>query len=289
MKKVNLNFVSPLEYLFGGKSVRLEVTNWGQFKGAFQPFVDIIDYFQTFASPYKHQKYEVGFDGIKGDYAKDAAQPARGAVNILKGIRDLMLVVGMPLIKGIVGAVNRSNGIEEPKDSKHEVKANAAVLGLSFVIHALGTICKGAFQLATTPITWLVKMPLRYAMTKWKGHAGFGENEEVQELVKEGMRMEKEKAAMTEVPESSNVNQQLDRLSDIYNSKLTQGMALGQPMTQSEGLWISEINTNSYSRGNEPRTFTDLDKKYSIIKSTDTGAAKPATADDENTSTPFIQ
>jgi len=49
MKKVNLNFVSPLEYLFGGKSVRLEVTNWGQFKGAFQPFVDIIDYFQTFA------------------------------------------------------------------------------------------------------------------------------------------------------------------------------------------------------------------------------------------------
>ena len=123
-----------------------------QIKGSFQPLADMKkDLVDTF-EPYRSDWYA----------ERDAKQPLAGLFNFFKGIGyilgSLLLFIALPLYS--IPQKNR------PEDVGYFFALGGRyVFALSWFIDGVLSVIRGATQLVTTPLTWLIKIPLRKGIT----------------------------------------------------------------------------------------------------------------------------
>lgn len=132
-------------YLFGYTELFQPNTLTDQFKGSVQPLADIgKDFIDTF-KPYRRP----------GQALRDFLQPLYGLGNVFKGLAYILLLVPLFLIGLVVVAFKAD-------DIAHYFKL--VLKGLSYLttwfIDGIFSVIRGALQIATTPLTWFVKMLL---------------------------------------------------------------------------------------------------------------------------------
>ncbi len=151
MRRLGYRHLSIDQFLFWPeKRIKLvykkEIRAADQMKGAFQPLRDMLkDVVDTF-KPYR----SVWF--VK----RDARQPIDGLENILKGIFELIVSPLLFLLCPIYYAFRA----ESLKDYGAKV-GTLWLQSLSWFIHGVLSVLRGATQIAATPLTWLIKIPLR--------------------------------------------------------------------------------------------------------------------------------
>lgn len=143
-----------------------------QIVGSFQPLADMLkDAVDTF------KPYKAGYQA-KRDYF----QPLRGLGNIARGMASL-------LCAPLVFLVNTVKSYSSPDRATffQNMKLNFSRT-TSWMLDGIASLIRGVTQIATTPLTWLIKMPLRGLITLFKGRPLFEERASVQRLVQEGNR-----------------------------------------------------------------------------------------------------
>ncbi len=144
---------------------------WQQLLGGLQPIADmgkdVVDTFKPYKSFY---------------YAKrDFLQPIRGLVNIARGIG---ILVGAPMI--FLGNMVRYTFFS------HSFSGFASNTALNFhrtaswLLDGASSLFRAATQIATTPLTWFLKMPLRGLITAIKGRQSIQQTSSVKKLVAQG-------------------------------------------------------------------------------------------------------
>lgn len=142
-----------------------------QIIGSFQPLADMLkDTVDTF-KPYK-SAYQI---------KQDFRQPIRGLGNIVRGVANL---VGAPLV--FIGNTFRylffSHSLQ---DFSYNMRLNF-LRSSSWLLDGISSLIRGITQIATTPLTWLIKMPLRGLITLFKGRPNFENGSGVRRLIREG-------------------------------------------------------------------------------------------------------
>lgn len=120
-------------------------------RGAFQPLADMWKDVKDTAKPYR----------TKSAIRNDALQPIYGVGHILKGCAYLVLAVPLFLIN-LVRYATKVNSFSQ------WVEVGLVFNGIrsfAWLIDGVLSIIRGATQLATTPLTWFIKMPLRGIIT----------------------------------------------------------------------------------------------------------------------------
>ncbi len=143
-----------------------------QVLGGLQPIVDVgKDFIDTF-KPYKSIYH------IKRDFM----QPISGIGNIAKGIVNL---IGAP-IYFVFELVNWNIVSSTPLNLY--TAAWFGVRALSWLLEGAFSLARGITQIAATPLTWFIKMPVRELVTLIKGAPKMEENKGIQRLVADGKR-----------------------------------------------------------------------------------------------------
>jgi hypothetical protein len=129
-----------------------EITLHTQIKGSFQPLADMgKDLVDTF-KPYRSNWYA----------KRDAKQPLYGTYNFFKGIvyifASLLLLIIFPIY--CLSEKTRPKGY-----GYFSTLGGSYVFALSWFIDGILSIVRGATKIATTPLTWFIKMPLRGIMS----------------------------------------------------------------------------------------------------------------------------
>lgn len=143
----------------------------GQTLGSLQPIVDMGNDFVNTFQPYKSAR-QVG---------RDFLQPIRGIGNIAKGIVN---IIAAPLLF-IINPIRYAFISGTFKKFKQNVSLNSQRT-ISWLLNGISSIFRGVTQIATTPLTWSLKMPLRGLITAFKGVQKIEENKGVQRLVQAG-------------------------------------------------------------------------------------------------------
>lgn len=162
-------------------------------ENTFKPFLHLLqDIPRTFA-PYRQnsEKFSIG-NLIKDQNYRDQnvlgdlAQPARGLVNIGKGVWRiargavkllLPVFIGLCVYKMLTSPkyIDHSNA-DYDNDTYSQPSFWLAFKGegkklLYDFTNGLGILLRGALQLATTPLTWLFRIPIRLARTAWENRS----------------------------------------------------------------------------------------------------------------------
>jgi len=123
-------------------------------------------------------------------YIRDAAQPAIGALNILKGAASIALsplVLVGNFILDSVKAVYASVATDKSASSIRRKFARNSIVNLmrtaSWIADGITSVIRGATQVIFTPLTWFVKIPLRGIITAIKGTPKIEENPGIQKLL----------------------------------------------------------------------------------------------------------
>jgi hypothetical protein len=125
--------------------------------GGFHPFMEIGKDIIDTVKPYKSKFY----------IARDALQPIRGIGNTLKGIFN---IVTSPILMGIDTINNCYTSIRYGNfDYLKRKMSFDAQRHLGGFIDGIGSTIRGISQIATTPLTWFVRMPLRGIITAVRG------------------------------------------------------------------------------------------------------------------------
>lgn len=153
--KINGGFESLFEYSSGKHAVIKKIRRFNtnprniyldQYIGSFQPIVSIGNDFLNTVGRYKSMKDMVG----------DVTQPIEGFVNLFKGLK---LVVCLPFMLAFFTRDNRNYPYFQ------ETTLKELAFSGSWLIHGVMTALRGITQIATTPFTWIVKIPLRAVIT----------------------------------------------------------------------------------------------------------------------------
>lgn len=148
-----------------------------QFLGPFQTFLDVKKDLTNTFKPYKSSYY----------LKKDAMQPLYGVTNLLKG---LVYIVAAPLTllfnlfirepyRTIKSFISLSSALTH---YFHNTKINV-LRTMSWLLDGSLNVIRGVTQIATTPLTWLIKIPMRELITTIKGAPTIEENNAVKNLV----------------------------------------------------------------------------------------------------------
>ncbi len=148
-----------------------------EFLGAFHPWLSMAKDVVDTIKPYKS-----GFH-----VWRDLIQPIRGIGNIIKGAAYLPTTIGLFVFEFFRGIVY---GI-----AKQDLNIFKSLMQLAFVrvssglLDGVNNLIRGVLQIATTPLTWIFRMPLRGIITSQKGWPTFEETQyknalKLEELVK---------------------------------------------------------------------------------------------------------
>lgn len=139
-----------------------------QFIGALQPIFDSSrDFLKTF-QPYRSRFHIL----------KDLLQPLHGLANMLHGLATITFAVGWFFL---YGAYILSKKLYSPHSVKNYFAATVAPF--SWLVNGVANIARGAAQIATTPLTWLLRIPLRVALTLKSGYANMMESHGLKRLL----------------------------------------------------------------------------------------------------------
>lgn len=156
MKKIDHGF-TYLSDDISSLPPRYNPTNQSEFLGSFQPFVDIVNDFQSYLKPYKKFSNQLG---------RDLKQPLVGIGNFSIGV--------VYLFSALSSCLNE----EQPWSRS-----------LAWTIYGFSNIFRGITQVLFTPFTWLIKIPLRGMITLFNKstQTNWEEKESVQSLVEKGL------------------------------------------------------------------------------------------------------
>lgn len=165
--------------LFLGEKNYSEYYVYGSAKtiGAFQPLADM------------YKDFRDTFSAYKGLYQQqnDLKQPLRGLGNIFKSIG----IIGGTLIFFVLNLIRLAFRFMNKDDSSEE-RVNLARTG-AWLIEGASTMIRGLTQVATTPLTYLIKIPLRILITKIKGEQKIEENNGIHREITNALRRIDEK------------------------------------------------------------------------------------------------
>lgn len=139
-----------------------------QFLGALQPLASIANDFQYTFSPYKS----------RWEFLKDLVQPLRGLCHILQGLANLAGAI-------LFFLVETGKDIFTSNSLIYDSLINLLVAA-SWFIDGLSSLVRGFTQIVVTPLTWILRIPLRGLITRIKGTPDVSESEDIQRLVKLG-------------------------------------------------------------------------------------------------------
>lgn len=140
--------------------------------------------------------YQDTFKPYKAAYARnrDYLQPFVGLINILKGLGRLLLTPFMFAFDLLANIGFTIGNLLKPRESLVEKALTflpflavtlimTLALNLSRLAEGLAVTLQGATQLVTTPLTWLVKIPLRSLSTAIFGAPKIEDNRGMRELI----------------------------------------------------------------------------------------------------------
>jgi hypothetical protein len=167
------------------------------------------------------------------DVLMDIAQPIRGLKNVMRG---LATVVATLLFFG-------GNTIRYAFNSGSFSNFNFNMIlnlgrSTSWLIDGLASIVRGSTQVVATPLTWVLRMPLRGIITAVKGHPDISENEEIQHLVALGNQ------AITD-----NDGYKMDCIKHRLHEEYQKSLSRGQPSTISPQEENQAFNSMSFKYG----------------------------------------
>jgi hypothetical protein len=176
-----------------------------QILGGLQPLADILkDVVDTF-KPYK-SSYHV---------KRDLLQPIRALGNIVKGI---ILITAAPLF--FIGDMVRYMFIS---GSLRNFGINMIINSsrtASWLLEGVFSILRGAGQLATTPLTWALRMPLRGIISAIKGMPKIEDNPSLQSCLQKGETIPSEHSGACAALPTADVINELHRK---FNKSLSRG------------------------------------------------------------------
>jgi uncharacterized membrane protein len=134
------------------------------FLGGLNPLLSMgKDFVDTF-KPYKSAYY----------VQKDLLQPLRGLGNIVRGVFNIIATPLIFLVNTVryaaIAIQQRSFSLFTENMALGSIKAGGGLLD------GVSSIIRGATQLISTPLTWLIRMPLRGAITAIKGKPTVSQN-----------------------------------------------------------------------------------------------------------------
>ena len=195
VKRIDTGYASPYEFLASKFDLILKVYNLygkidpsiydsnsdesdlhpilNQLIGGFQPIASMVTDFQDTFRPYQTKK----------DIVMDLIQPVCGVGNILKGITSIILI---PFL--FIGNTIRYAFISKSLSEFGKFMLINLTRSTSWVIDGLLSILRGALQIASSPLTWLIRMPLRGIITATNGWMDLSETEVVDRLVNQCIR-----------------------------------------------------------------------------------------------------
>lgn len=142
-----------------------------QILGGLQPIADMgKDFIDTF------KPYKAGYH-VKRDFL----QPLRGVGNIAKGVANLICV--SPLFLGNTVRYAFISGSVANFASNMRLNFERTA---SWLLDGVSSLIRGVTQVVATPLTWLIKMPLRGLITAIKGAPQITQNHGMQCLVADG-------------------------------------------------------------------------------------------------------
>ena len=155
MPRLDSNCLSLDKFLFWPKEqikavYGKEIDIYDQMYGAVQPVVDILKDMENMAKPYRSGWF------IK----RDAKQPIVGIKNLLQGIFELLASPLLFLFYAVYYVFQTKN-----LKAYNEKVSIFSIMAFSWFIHGGLSILRGITQIATTPLTWLIKIPLRGLIT----------------------------------------------------------------------------------------------------------------------------
>lgn len=165
LKAVNAPFKLPPHF-------NPQTRRGGWFTGAFQPLADMVKDFSDTFKPYKAKRYYI---------KRELLQPLRGLGNIARGVG---IIVAVPFIfafsffKSLYCAATWESFKQQENfkglnvSSRTGFVTNFLLVSLMrTVIWSIDSLCsliRGATQIATAPLTWAVKIPVRLTLTAAK-------------------------------------------------------------------------------------------------------------------------
>lgn len=204
MRKINHRYISLFEYLslnnyplfrwihnhvdwydyFGmtenkdlhsyGKYSDNHQMNWlTQWKGGLQHLVSIVNDLEHTVKPFND----------KNDLLKEILQPYRGIKNILRGITNLVLAPLLFLFD-FIAYPTRSLFTWSFEGLGRNLNHSLMCL-VTWSADGLLSLARGVVQLATTPLNWFLRLPLRGILTGIQGAPDIIENDQVGPLIHE--------------------------------------------------------------------------------------------------------
>jgi hypothetical protein len=210
-----------------------------QLLGILQPFADMRkDAVDTFKS-YKSNFY------IK----RDALQPIHGLGNVLSGALNILV---SPLV--FVGNTVRYAFSSGSGGAFLNNMALNCVRSFSWIMEGATSLLRGLTQIAFSPLTYLIKMPLRYLITCKKGSPKIEDNKGIQRLVHKGLKL-------VNNSNSKPCSIELDTLMKSIHYKYTKALSRNQHTTI-----IPDIENKSVSREvtTVDRYNLLFDKKFNV-------------------------
>jgi hypothetical protein len=165
MPKLDKRYLTPGEFLFlplespkddEPRSINTSIMGlvrdrkielYTQIKGSFQPIVDMGKDFADTFKPYRSNWYA----------KRDAGQPIHAIINLFKGVSYVLASVFLCIFAPFYYIPQKNR----PGFSYLQTLGVGYVYAFSWFIDGILSIVRGVTQIATTPLTWFIKMPLR--------------------------------------------------------------------------------------------------------------------------------
>jgi len=283
-------------YLPFGRTHEDKIPLYQQLLGGIQPLADIFkDFVDTF-KPYK----------IYSHIKRDAMQPLSGALNIAKGVGTLIitslvfliniirylyfsiseLVCPTPPRKTYFQKYREECCLVSPKEKStsdhikeiswmflHSIFLNL-VRTVSWLLEGILNIIRGITQIIAAPLVWLIKIPVRSAITAINGFQEIEKNTGIIRLINEAISVIKESPIIGYIEPNKKLDNRLHQYD--YYDKLPDKNKLASNYVIHIVKEIHRKFNKSYNRGQKTNILTDEESKtYRKVKSV---VATPTTA-----------
>jgi hypothetical protein len=276
-------------YIPFGRTDEDKVPLYQQFLGGLQPLADMLkDFVDTF-KPYK----------IYSHTKRDAIQPFSGALNIAKGVGTLVITPLVFLINIIrylylsisellCPTLHRKTHLQKyrekcclvgPKEKStsdhikeaaymflHNIFLNF-VRTVSWLLEGALNIIRGITQIIAAPLVWLIKIPVRSAITAINGFQAIENNTGIIKLINEAIRVIKKSPIVDHIEPNKRLDNRLLQY-DYYN-KASDKDKLASTYVIHIMKELHRKFTKSYNRGQKTNIIADEEAKtYRMVKDT---------------------
>jgi hypothetical protein len=231
-----LKFESTVPYI---RRYNETPTAWDHWIGPLQPLASMAHDAQYSLKPYSSLS----------DIFIDAIQPLRGVKNILRGLAHTILVPLFFLANTVRYAIWSPTWGSFLVNMKLNFQRSTA-----WLIDGFSSLIRGTTQLLATPLTWLIRIPVRFGLVLYKGAPDIIENEEIQRLVLKG----------EEALESGN-GLTMDCIRHRLHEEYEKANEKGQPTALAAGI-EKEVFDELYFKYGHKWTFMDEATKSNALK-----------------------